>query len=63
MGEVVNLRMARKRAARASKEREAEANRALHSVPGAERRLAEAREQAQARRLDAHRLENPRGEE
>lgn len=59
MGDVVNLRMARKRAGRARKEREAEANRTLHAIPGAQRRLAEAQKQVEAQRLDAHRIEKP----
>ncbi|MCB1463003.1 MAG: DUF4169 family protein [Nitratireductor sp.] len=57
MAEVINLRQARKRAAKAGREREAEANRLLHAMP-AKTRKAAAREAEQSRlRHEAHRLE------
>ena len=60
MAEIVNLRQARKQAARAARERAAEENRALHSLPGRLRKSA-SKENAQERdRHEAHRLE--RGE-
>lgn len=49
MGDVVNLRQARKRAARAEKEKRAEANRAAHGVTKSER----ARRKLEAEREDA----------
>lgn len=56
MGEIVNLRMARKRAARAAHEAESEANRALHSVPGRERKLAKSERERLGKRLEGNRL-------
>ena len=59
MGDVVNLRLARKRKARARNERTAAENRAVHGRTKAEK-LAE---RTQARRaenaLDGHRIERP----
>ena len=57
MGEVVNLRMARKRASRKIREDEASANRALHSIPGKLRRRAREERSTEERRLDGHRRE------
>ncbi len=50
MTEIVNLRRARKRKARAAE------NRAAFGRPKAERRLEAARETLTERRLDAHRI-------
>jgi hypothetical protein len=56
MGEVLNLRQARKRAARQRKEEGAAANRLLHGVSKAERNLGAARSAKSRRDLDRHRL-------
>jgi hypothetical protein len=56
MGEVLNLRQARKRAARQRKEQRAEANRLLHGVSKAERTLGVARATKSHRDLDGHRV-------
>jgi Domain of unknown function (DUF4169) len=57
MGDVVNLRRARKRAKRELGEQSAAANRLLHGRSKAEREL-EAEREAKARRdLDRHRVE------
>lgn len=57
MAEIVNLRLARKRAARARKEREAERNRALHGMSKREKADANAKREAAARHLDGHRID------
>jgi hypothetical protein len=57
MGEIVNLRRARKRMHRAEKKREAAANRAAHGTPAAEKRAAQAAEALAEKRLDGHRRE------
>jgi hypothetical protein len=54
MGDVVNLRRARKHRAREAAQAEAQANRLQFGRPAAERKLEEAREELEARRLDAH---------
>jgi hypothetical protein len=54
MGDVVNLKRARKRKARETGEAQAEANRMRFGQTGAERRLEEARAELEARRLDSH---------
>jgi hypothetical protein len=57
MGDIVNLRTARKRAGRQGAERTASANRLLHGRSKAEREL-EAKRKVKARReLDRHRIE------
>ena len=57
MGDIVNLRMARKRAKRELAERNASANRLLHGRSKTEREL-EAERDAKARRdLERHRIE------
>ncbi len=57
MGEVVNLRRARKAAGRRAKEEAAAESRARHGTPKAARTLADARRDIETRRLDGHRLE------
>jgi hypothetical protein len=57
MAEIVNLRQARKRKARAEKEAEAAANRATFGRPKAERSLGDARREIDRRRLEGHRRE------
>jgi hypothetical protein len=56
-GDIVNLRLARKRLIRAQKEAEAKANRAESSVPVSQRRAAKAQEDRRAAVLSGHRLE------
>jgi len=57
MGEVVNLRQARKRRDREERASEAEANRVKHGLSKAEKNLSSARRDQDARKLDGHRLE------
>jgi hypothetical protein len=59
MGEVLNLRRARKARQRAEKAREAEANRVAFGRAEAERRASEAQNDLERARLEAHRLEPP----
>ena len=56
MGEIVNLRRARKRQAHEAAECEAAANRLLHGLPKDERRRLNAERDVEAKRLDGHRL-------
>jgi len=60
-GDVVNLRMARKRRDRAAKEADAERNRFEHGRSKAERELARARNEKAARDLVASRREPDNG--
>ena len=57
MGDVVNLRRARKRRDREREAAAAAENRILHGLTRAERRTIEAEREAGERRLDGHRLE------
>jgi hypothetical protein len=57
LAEIVNLRMARKRRARIAREETAAENRALHSIPGRERRRAETQREIEERRHEANRRE------
>jgi Domain of unknown function (DUF4169) len=57
MGEIVNLRKARKRAARQREDERAAANRVKHGRSKAERTLQSARSEKQRRLLDAHEIE------
>ncbi|MBX3572949.1 MAG: DUF4169 family protein [Mesorhizobium sp.] len=59
MGEVVNLRLARKRKARAAQDIQAAANRALHGRTKAEKAEEKAARQRGEALLDGHRLERP----
>lgn len=54
MGDIVNLRRARKTKARDEKEKMADANRVLYGTPKDMRDLAKARSEKSARDLDAH---------
>lgn len=54
MGEVINLRRARKAKARANAEAKAQANRTQHGRSKAERKLSEAQNDVADRKLDAH---------
>jgi hypothetical protein len=55
MGDIVNLRMARKRKARADAERSAEQNRITFGRTKQERELTEAERTLAKKKLDAHR--------
>jgi Domain of unknown function (DUF4169) len=57
MGDVVNFRVVRKRAARQQANADAAANRLAHGRSKAERSLDEARSEKACRELDAHRIE------
>jgi hypothetical protein len=59
MGDVVNLRRARKEHDRRAREAEAEANRIAFGRTKAERKLSEAEAKLTRERLDGHRLETP----
>ncbi len=54
MGDVVNLKRERKRKARRDEDRLADANRLRFGRPAAERKLEEARDALETRRLDGH---------
>ena len=57
MGDVLSLKLHRKRKARAGKEAEAEQNRITHGLSRAERDLAEARNEKAKKDLDAQKRE------
>jgi hypothetical protein len=57
MAEIVNLRMARKRAQRLLSEKRAAAARVSHGVSKVDRMLAKANEEKIRRELDEHRIE------
>ena len=61
MGEIVNLRTARKAATRRRDDARAEENRRVHGRSKAERTLEEARAEKARRELDAHRIETEDG--
>ncbi len=61
MGEVVNLRMVRKRSARAEKERIAAENRALHGRSKADRKADDAERRRDSMLLEGHRRDGPEG--
>ncbi|TKT80120.1 DUF4169 family protein [Aquamicrobium sp. LC103] len=61
MAEILNLRMARKRRARADKEREADRNRILHGLPKAERKAASTERERALSALENHRREKTDG--
>lgn len=54
MGDLVNLKRARKRKARQAESLDAEANRLRFGRPVSERKLDEARAALEAKRLDGH---------
>lgn len=56
MGDVLNLRMARKRRKRTEREAEAATNRAAHGLPAAERRRLDAERERAGKALDGHSL-------
>lgn len=57
MGEVINLRQARKEMDRRKREKEAKANRASHGRTKNERELTQAKSKLEREHLDAHRIE------
>ena len=57
MADVINLRTARKQAARRQKEAHAAANRVIHGRSKAERALDEARSRKAHQNLEAHRID------
>ncbi len=57
MGDVVNLRMARKAAKRSLQQQTADANRLKHGLSKAERKLDAMRKTKARRDLDQHRLD------
>ena len=57
MGDIVNLRKARKKALRQRDQQQAAANRLLHGRNKAERRRAETEDEKARRDLDRHRIE------
>lgn len=57
MGELVNLRMARKRASRQQEEQSASTNRLAHGQPKHVRKLEAAREEQAKSILEQHRIE------
>lgn len=58
MGDLINLRKARKRAQRRRAEREATSNRLAHGRRKAERALEQSQSDKAERDLDAHRIDN-----
>jgi hypothetical protein len=54
MGEIVNLRQARKAKARTEADKQARENRAAFGRTKAEKKLARAEQEAAARKLDGH---------
>ena len=61
MAKVINLRAARKRAARLQNEQRAAERRAQYGVPKAERLLVKARADKVLRVIEGHRIENGEG--
>ena len=57
MAEIINLRIARKRANRQLSEKRAAAARVSHGVSKADRMLAKANQEKSRRELDEHRIE------
>jgi hypothetical protein len=57
MGEIVNMRLARKAGARADREAEARANRALHGRTKGQKQAERAERESRARELDGARIE------
>jgi len=57
MGEIVNLRRARKQRDRRAKEEAAQSNRVVHGRSKSERRLTEAERRLDSARLEGHKRE------
>ena len=62
MAELINLRLARKRAQRRQDEREAENSRLMHGEPKPLREQRRLEEERNARAIDAHRRDRGDGE-
>jgi hypothetical protein len=62
MGNLLNLRTARKRAKRRQAEHEAASSRLAHGRPKAERALAQSRSDKASKSLDQHRIETGDGQ-
>ena len=62
MGDIVNLRTARKRAKRREAEQEAAANRLVHGRTKADRTATRSRNDKAQRSLDLHRVETGEGQ-
>ncbi len=58
MGEIVNLRQARKRRRRAEKESTAAESRRSHGAPKAEKAKTKRQSELEAKRLEAHRRDD-----
>jgi len=63
MAEIVNLRMARKRAGRQSSERQAAEARVFHGMSKADRSLARSNREKIRRELEEHRIETGEADE
>jgi hypothetical protein len=61
MAELINLRLARKRAQRLKDEQRAENNRLVHGEPKASREQRRLEDERTERHVDAHRLEREDG--
>jgi hypothetical protein len=59
MGEIVNLRRARKDREKRARDETARKNRIAHGRSKAERELTQAQQQLETGRLDAHKRESP----
>jgi hypothetical protein len=59
MGEIVNLRQARKKRAAVAADSEAAVNRRIHGRSKNERRASDAERASAKRHIEAHRLEKP----
>jgi hypothetical protein len=59
MGDLVNLRRARKDKARREREKDAQSNRVVFGRTKPERETAKAQQALDASRLDAHKLDRP----
>ena len=62
MGDIVNLRTQRKRAARRKAEERAAENRVLHAMSKADRTLLESEKDKAKRELDRHRIDTGDGQ-
>ncbi|MGX6647022.1 DUF4169 family protein [Maricaulaceae bacterium MS644] len=63
MTKPINLRQARKRKARAEKDKQAQTNRVAHGTPKAARDLESARRDKLAKLVDGHRRDEPPSED
>jgi hypothetical protein len=63
MGEVINLRQARKAKARTEADRDAASNRAAFGRTKSQKRLTKAEQEAVARKLDGHKVDDRKSDE